>query len=72
MNPHHDDALTGAGHGTLSVAAILAETARRTPERTALVMGEQSIAYGALWDQTRAYAGALAARGVGPGTVWLC
>ncbi|MCE0536400.1 long-chain fatty acid--CoA ligase [Kineosporia rhizophila] len=68
MNPHHDDALTGAGHGTLSVAAILAETARRTPERTALVMGEQSIAYGALWDQTRAYAGALAARGVGPGT----
>ncbi|GAA3629112.1 long-chain fatty acid--CoA ligase [Kineosporia mesophila] len=50
------------------MAAILAETARRTPDRTALISGDQSIAYGPLWDQTRSYAGALADRGVGPGT----
>ncbi|GLY32236.1 long-chain fatty acid--CoA ligase [Kineosporia sp. NBRC 101731] len=67
-NDQHDQALTGPGHGTLSVAAILAETARRTPDRTALIIGDHSIAYGPLWDQTRAYAGALADRGVGPGT----
>ncbi len=63
-----DPALTGPGHGTLSVAAVLAETARRTPGRTALIIGDRSIAYGPLWDETCAYAGALQARGVGPGT----
>ncbi|GAB6897260.1 long-chain-fatty-acid--CoA ligase [Kineosporia succinea] len=63
-----DEALTGPGHGTLSVAAILAETARRTPDRTALVIGEHAVRYGPLWDQTRSYAGALAARGIGPGS----
>ena len=51
----------------MSVAAILAETAHRTPDRTALFMGDQAIRYGELWDQTRAYAGALRARGIGPG-----
>jgi long-chain acyl-CoA synthetase len=63
-----DPALDGAGHGTMSVASILAETARRTPERTALIIGEHAITYGPLWDQTRAYAAALRERGIGPGT----
>jgi long-chain acyl-CoA synthetase len=62
-----DDALTGPGHGTLSVAAILAETARRKPERTAFVIGGRHVPYGVLWDQTRGYAGALRDRGVVPG-----
>jgi long-chain acyl-CoA synthetase len=63
-----DDAIDGPGHGTLSVAAVLAETARRRPEAPALYFMDQTIPYGALWDQTRAYAGALAARGIGPGS----
>lgn len=63
-----DEALTGPGYGTLSVAAILAETARRSPDRNALLIGDQAITYGPLWEQTRAYAGALAERGVGPGS----
>ena len=51
----------------MSVAAILAETAHRTPDRTAFFLGDQVVRYGELWDQTRAYAGALRARGIGPG-----
>ena len=60
-------ALDGAGYGSMSVAAILAETAHRTPDRTAFFLGDQVVRYGELWDQTRAYAGALRARGIGPG-----
>ncbi|MFG3343143.1 long-chain fatty acid--CoA ligase [Glycomyces sp. NPDC048151] len=63
-----DPALDGPGQGTLSIAAILAETARRRPEAPALHFMDQTIAYGDLWNQTRAYAGALAARGIGPGS----
>ncbi|MDR7380847.1 AMP-binding protein [Promicromonospora iranensis] len=63
-----DPAVDGPGYGTLSIASILAETARRFPERTALWFMGQSTTYGDLWDQTRAYAGALAARGIGPGS----
>jgi long-chain acyl-CoA synthetase len=55
------------GFGTISVAAILAESARRTPDRTALIVGEEETSYGDLWRETRAYAGALRARGIGPG-----
>jgi len=62
-----DAALDGAGYGSMSVAAILAETAHRTPDRTAFFLGDQVVRYGDLWDQTRAYAGALRARGIGPG-----
>ncbi|MEV0647122.1 AMP-binding protein [Phytomonospora sp. NPDC050363] len=67
---HHppDPAMDGAGHGTLSIANILAETARRKPARPALHFMGQTITYGALWEQTRAYAGALAARGIGVGS----
>ncbi len=58
---------TEDGFGTISVAAILAESARRTPDSIALIVGEEATSYGELWSQTRAYAGALRARGVGPG-----
>ena len=64
----HDPALDGPGRGTLSIASILAETARRQPERTALHFMDQEISYGRLWARTREYAGALAARGIGPGS----
>ncbi|WP_403021381.1 long-chain fatty acid--CoA ligase [Salinibacterium sp. GXW1014] len=57
-------ALTSPGFGTLSVAAILSDTAHRFPERTALIIGDHKIKYGDLWQQTLAYAGALRARGV--------
>jgi long-chain acyl-CoA synthetase len=52
------------GHATVSVASILAETAARRPEKTALIVGEQSISYSTLWQETLAYAGALRERGV--------
>ncbi len=55
------------GFGTISVAAILAESARRTPDSIALIVGEDKTTYARLWAETRAYAGALRARGIGPG-----
>ncbi|KUM33564.1 long-chain-fatty-acid--CoA ligase [Arthrobacter sp. EPSL27] len=55
------------GFGTISVAAILAESARRTPDRTALIVGDEETSYAELWRGTCAYAGALRARGIGPG-----
>ncbi|NQX29717.1 long-chain fatty acid--CoA ligase [Microbacteriaceae bacterium VKM Ac-2854] len=58
---------TASGFGTVSVAAILAESAARTPEATALIVGESAIDYATLWQQTRGYAGALREAGVGPG-----
>lgn len=51
---------------TISVAAILAESAGRTPDATAIVVGADQVTYQALWEQTCAYAGALRARGIGP------
>ncbi|WP_285106853.1 AMP-binding protein [Promicromonospora sp. MEB111] len=63
-----DPAVDGPGYGTLSIASMLAETARRYPGRPALYFLGQATTYGDLWDQTRAYAGALAARGIGPGS----
>ncbi|MCC3763222.1 long-chain fatty acid--CoA ligase [Glycomyces sp. TRM65418] len=68
MTHQPDHAIDGPGEGTLSIAAILAETARRRPDAPALHCMGHTITYGALWDQTRAYAGALAARGVGRGS----
>jgi long-chain acyl-CoA synthetase len=62
-----DTALSGDGFATLSVAAILSESARRTPDSVALYCMGAAISYRELWDQTRAYAGALRARGIGPG-----
>jgi long-chain acyl-CoA synthetase len=60
-------ALTSPGFGSLSVAAILSDTAHRFPERTALIIGDTKVKYGELWQQTLAYAGALRARGIGRG-----
>ncbi|GAA2320570.1 long-chain fatty acid--CoA ligase [Glycomyces scopariae] len=68
MTRQTDPAVDGPGHGTLSIAAILAESARRRPDAPALHFMGGTVRYGELWDQTRAYAGALAARGIGPGS----
>jgi len=62
-----DPTLAGLGHGSLSVASILAEQARRTPDRTAVVWAGTSTTYRDLWAQACGYAGALRARGIGPG-----
>ncbi|MGF0116628.1 AMP-binding protein [Promicromonospora sp. Marseille-Q5078] len=62
-----DEAVDGLGFGTLSLASILAETATRSPGRPALHFMGSTTRYGDLWDQTRAYAGAMAARGIGRG-----
>jgi long-chain acyl-CoA synthetase len=52
---------------SLAVASILAESADRYPNRTALVFGGAHTTYMQLWAQARRYAAALAARGIGPG-----
>ncbi|GAA1939592.1 AMP-binding protein [Agromyces allii] len=66
--PHPaDPAVDGDGFGTLSVASMLAESAARTPARAALHFMGQTIDYGTLWDQSRAYAGALRDQGIGRG-----
>jgi long-chain acyl-CoA synthetase len=52
---------------TLSVATILAESALRHPDRTAVVLGPERVTYAELWEQARRYAAVLADRGVGPG-----
>lgn len=60
--------MDSTGFATMSVAAILAETATRMPENIAVIVGDTETSYAELWDQTRSYAGALKARGVGDGT----
>ncbi|RFA19872.1 long-chain-fatty-acid--CoA ligase [Subtercola boreus] len=57
-----------AGFATMSVASILVEAAKRTPDHVAIVVGQTHTTYAELWQQTRQYAGALRDRGVGPGT----
>ncbi len=56
----------------LSLASILAESARRTPHRTAVIErtpdGDVPVAYGDLWRDARRYAAGLAAQGLGPGS----
>jgi long-chain acyl-CoA synthetase len=52
---------------TLSLASVLAESARRTPTTTALVQGEHRISYADLWRQARQHARALQDKGIGPG-----
>ena len=67
MTHHPDPAIDGAGYTTLSVASILSEAATRHPDRPALHFMGATIDYGTLWEQTRAYAGALRDRGIGRG-----
>jgi long-chain acyl-CoA synthetase len=52
---------------TLSLAAILAENARRRPDRTALVEGDLRLTFAEVWRRALAQAGALAGLGVRPG-----
>lgn len=52
---------------TLSLAAILAEPARRHPDRTALVEGELRLSFKEMWHAARAQAAALVGLGVRPG-----
>ncbi|HEX8003806.1 MAG TPA: long-chain fatty acid--CoA ligase [Mycobacteriales bacterium] len=52
---------------TLSIASILAESAVRHADRTALVMGPQTTTYADLWLDARRYAAALREQGIGPG-----
>jgi len=56
------------GFAGINVASVLVESARKHPDRTAISLGSQSLSYAQLWAQTRAYAGALRERGVGPGS----
>ncbi|GMA40338.1 long-chain-fatty-acid--CoA ligase [Mobilicoccus caccae] len=51
---------------TLSVASILSESARRTPDKVALVQGDLRVTYAEAWRQARAVAAGLIARGVRP------
>ncbi|MFF8731294.1 long-chain fatty acid--CoA ligase [Streptomyces sp. NPDC015171] len=52
---------------TLSVAAILAENARRRPGKTALVEGDLRLTFAEAWHKALARAGALTGLGVRPG-----
>ena len=51
----------------LSLATILAESARRTPDKLALVQGDLLLTYAQLWEDARRYGAALAGHGIGPG-----
>ena len=51
----------------LSLASVLAESARRAPDRLAVVQGDLRVGYGDLWRQARQHAAALQEQGVGPG-----
>jgi long-chain acyl-CoA synthetase len=53
---------------TLSLATVLAEPARRTPDKLAVVEGDLRIDYADLWQDALRYAAALVDRGVTPGS----
>ena len=52
---------------TLSLAAILAESARRYPDKAALIEGDLQLTFEEAWREARTQAAALAKLGVGPG-----
>ncbi|MFI1801601.1 long-chain fatty acid--CoA ligase [Streptomyces sp. NPDC020379] len=52
---------------TLSAASILAESALRRPDHTALAFGPERFTYAELWDAARRYATVLREQGVRPG-----
>jgi acyl-CoA synthetase (AMP-forming)/AMP-acid ligase II len=52
---------------TLSLATILAESARRHPDKVAVVDGDVRVTYTQLWEQARAYAAGLRELGISPG-----
>ncbi|MEY9211050.1 long-chain fatty acid--CoA ligase [Thermobifida halotolerans] len=51
----------------LSLATILAEAARRHPDRTAIITDDAHVSYATLWEDSLRYAGALRSLGVVPG-----
>ncbi|MFG3055751.1 long-chain fatty acid--CoA ligase [Kitasatospora sp. NPDC048239] len=55
------------GGATLSVAAVLAESALRRPDHPAVVHEGREFRYGELWERARRYAAVLRAAGTGPG-----
>ena len=52
---------------SLALASILAESARRHGDRTAVVFGNDRTTYAQLWEQARRYAAVFRAHGVAPG-----
>ena len=52
---------------SLSIASILAESAVRHADRTAVVLGELKLTYAQLWGHCLQYAAVLREKGVGPG-----
>ena len=52
---------------SLSLAAVLAEPAWRTPDKTAVIQGAERLSYAQLWAEARAQAAALRELGVRPG-----
>jgi long-chain acyl-CoA synthetase len=52
---------------SLTIASILAESAVRHADRTAVVLGPMKLTYRELWHGARQYAGVLRKQGVGPG-----
>ncbi|CAA9349582.1 MAG: Long-chain-fatty-acid--CoA ligase [uncultured Frankineae bacterium] len=52
---------------SLTIASILAESAVRHADRTAVVLGELRLTYAQLWGHALQYASVLRERGVGPG-----
>ncbi|MBG0740602.1 long-chain fatty acid--CoA ligase [Paeniglutamicibacter antarcticus] len=53
----------------LSLAAILAESARKYPQKTAVIDAGVHYSYAALWQQARSYAAQLKDAGLAPGDV---
>jgi long-chain acyl-CoA synthetase len=52
---------------SLTIASILAESAVRHADRTAVVLGDLKLTYAQLWAHTKQYAQVLRDQGVGPG-----
>jgi long-chain acyl-CoA synthetase len=53
---------------SLSLASLLAESARKFPNRIAVVLGQERVTYAQLWDQSRRFAGFLRVEhGIAPG-----
>jgi long-chain acyl-CoA synthetase len=51
----------------LSLAIVLAESARRAPDKVAVIEGDQRVTYGRLWEDARRCGAALAEQGIRPG-----
>jgi long-chain acyl-CoA synthetase len=52
---------------SLSIASLLAESARRHPAKTAVIFEDERVAYGQLWEAACRCAAVLRDRGIGPG-----